>query len=138
MFSHKENFLPKNFLAPKKFPPKKIFTHKIFTPISFYNSSIFNCQTILCRPEMSTVVRKSSYHSHQNNPLQSTDVQLAARGREGLCHLRLFVRGLRPAGALGSLAGEHPIKVHFEEIVNYTFSGGEGAEEATATSTESE
>ena len=28
--------------------------------------------------------------------------------------------------------------VHFEEIVNYTFSGGEGAEEATATSTESE
>ena len=87
---------------------------------------------------MSTVVRKSSYHSHQNNPLQSTDVQLAARGREGLCHLRLLVRGLRPAGALGSLAGEHPIKVHFEEIVNFTFSGGEGAEEATATSTESE
>ena len=28
--------------------------------------------------------------------------------------------------------------IHFEEIINYTFSGGEGAEEATATSTESE
>ena len=63
----------------------------------------------------------SLYHSPQNDRLQSSDVQLAACGREGLSHLRLFVRGLRPAGALGSLAEEHRIKVHFEEIINYTF-----------------
>ena len=64
-----------------------------------------------------TNVNYHNYHSSQNNPLQSSDAQLAARGREGLSHLRLLVRGLRPAGALGSLAREQPM-VHFEEIVN--------------------
>ena len=70
-FHLKKFFTPKNFhqknFQTKIFHPQRIFTQKKFHPKNFhpkkfspqffYNSNIFNCQTILCRPEMSTVVR---------------------------------------------------------------------------------
>ena len=70
-----QKYLPKKFSPPKKisskrFHPRRIFTPKIVTPKKFhpknfhplffkYNSKIFSCQSFFCRPEMSTVVRKT-------------------------------------------------------------------------------
>ena len=65
-FSHKKIspkkiFIPKNFHTKKIHP--KIFTKKNFHPKNFHPKNFqpkkfhSNCQTFLCRPEMSTVVR---------------------------------------------------------------------------------
>ena len=63
---HPKNFHPKKF-SPKNFHPKnfhqKNFHPKKFSPKNFHS----NCHTFLCRPEMSTVVRQSSYHCHHND-----------------------------------------------------------------------
>ena len=84
------------------------------TPGNFQVGLLINTLIIIVMAMLTTIitiVTKTTLSNQVMHNLQPADE------RDSAIFDRLLVRGVRPAGALGSLAGEYP-KVHFEEIVN--------------------